>query len=88
MAYNRVYLYNSYNKKMNCFFCISLSGYNTFQFVWIESLAFFAANIGLLSKFVRKYREIQATIVEEKLQLLQHQRQRSTRPVEDLDKLD
>ena len=86
--YNRVYLFNSYNKNLHCFFCISILGYNTFQFVWIESLAFFAANIGLLSKFVRKYREIQATIVEEKLQLLQHQRQRSTRPVEDLDKLD
>ena len=56
--------------------------------MWIESLAFFAANIGLLSKFVRKYREIQATIVEEKMQLLHHQRQRTTRPVEDLDKLD
>ena len=56
--------------------------------MWIESLAFFAANIGLLSKFVRKYREIQATIVDEKLQLLQHQRQRSARPAEDLNKLD
>ena len=27
------------------------------QFIWIESLAFFAANVGLLSKFVRMYRE-------------------------------
>ena len=64
-----------------------LLGYNTFQFVWIESLAFFAANIGLLSKFVRKYREMQETIVQEKL-LLQHQTQRNTRPVRDLDSLD
>ena len=55
--------------------------------MWIESLAFFAANIGLLSKFVRKYREMQDTIVQEKL-LLHHQTQRTTRPVRDLDNLD
>lgn len=42
---------------------LEYKGYNTFQFIWIESLAFFCANLGLLSKFVRKYREQQ--LVEE-----------------------
>nr|ACO15014.1 GPI mannosyltransferase 1 [Caligus clemensi] len=37
---------------------LEFRGYNTFQFIWIESLAFFCANIGLLSKFIRKYREL------------------------------
>ena len=36
---------------------LEFKGYNTFQFIWIESLAFFSANIGLLSKFVRMYRK-------------------------------
>jgi phosphatidylinositol glycan class M len=36
---------------------LEFKGYNTFQFIWIEGLAFFAANVGLLSKFVRIYRE-------------------------------
>ena len=36
---------------------LEFKGYNTFQFIWIESLAFFAANVGLLSKFVRIYRQ-------------------------------
>lgn len=39
---------------------LEFKGYNTFQFIWIESMAFFAANIGLLAKFVRKYREFRA----------------------------
>lgn len=39
---------------------LEFKGYNTFQFIWIESLAFFAANVGLLSKFVRMYREEKA----------------------------
>ncbi|CAB4064481.1 PIGM [Lepeophtheirus salmonis] len=40
---------------------LEFRGYNTFQFIWIESLAFFCANIGLLSKFIRKYRELCCT---------------------------
>ena len=40
--------------------------YNTFQFVWIESLAFYAGNVGILSKFVRKYRELQAILEQER----------------------
>ena len=44
---------------------LEFKGYNTFQFIWIESLAFFAANIGILSKLVRKYRELQAILLQE-----------------------
>jgi phosphatidylinositol glycan class M len=36
---------------------LEFKGYNTFFFIWVESLAFFAANVGLLSKFVRMYKE-------------------------------
>ena len=84
------------NSKMNynsilIFFYIV--GYNTFQFIWIESLAFFAGNIGLLSKFVRKYREMQAAILEGN-KILRHQqrqemqRNRQPEPVGNLDDLD
>ena len=45
---------------------LEFKGYNTFQFVWIESLAFYAGNIGILSKFVRKYRELQAILLQER----------------------
>ena len=30
---------------------LEFKGYNTFQFIWIESMAFFCANVGILSKF-------------------------------------
>ena len=71
----------------------TFAGYNTFQFVWIESLAFFAANVGLLSKFVRKYREMQAAILEGNKILRNQQRQEMQRnrhpePVGNLDDLD
>jgi len=36
---------------------LEFKGYNTFQFIWIESLAFFCANVGIMSKCVRKYLE-------------------------------
>jgi phosphatidylinositol glycan class M len=36
---------------------LEFKGYNTFQFIWIESMAFFCANVGIMSKCVRKYRE-------------------------------
>ena len=71
----------------------NIVGYNTFQFIWIESLAFFAGNIGLLSKFVRKYREMQAAILEGN-KILRHQqrqemqRNRQPEPVGNLDDLD
>ena len=39
---------------------LELQGSNTFRVVWMECLAFFTANIGLLSKFIRKYREFRA----------------------------
>jgi len=45
---------------------LEFKGYNTFQFVWIESLAFYAGNVGILSKFVRKYRELQAILEQER----------------------
>ncbi len=41
---------------------LEFQGYNAFQVVWIESLAFFTANIGLLAKFIRKYREMKARV--------------------------
>jgi len=37
---------------------LEFQGSNTFQVVWMESLAFFTGNVGLLSKFIRKYREV------------------------------
>ena len=36
---------------------LSFSGNNTFFFIWLESLAFFSANIGILAKIIRKHRE-------------------------------
>jgi len=45
---------------------LEFKGYNTFLFVWIESLAFYAGNIGILSKFVRKYRELQVILEQER----------------------
>lgn len=38
---------------------LEFKGYNTYQFIWIESMAFFVANIGILSKCIRKYLEHQ-----------------------------
>jgi len=36
---------------------LEFKGNNTFLFIWIESMTFFCANIGIMSKFVRKYLE-------------------------------
>ena len=33
------------------------TGSNTFFFIWLEGLAFFSANVGILAKLVRKHRE-------------------------------
>ena len=41
---------------------LEFQGSNTFQAIWMESLAFFTANIYLLSKFIRKYREVQVAV--------------------------
>ncbi len=37
---------------------LEFQGSNTFHIIWMESLAFFMANLGLLAKFIRKYREV------------------------------
>ncbi len=37
---------------------LEFQGSNTFQVIWMESLAFFIGNVGLLSKLIRKYREV------------------------------
>jgi len=36
---------------------LEFKGHNTFLFIWIESMTFFCANIGIMSKCVRKYLE-------------------------------
>lgn len=42
---------------------LEFQGVNSFLVICVESLAFFTANVGLLSKFVRKYREFQVSAV-------------------------
>ncbi len=37
---------------------LEFQGSGTFHIIWLESLAFFMTNVWLLSKFVRKYREM------------------------------
>lgn len=37
---------------------LEFQGSNTYQVIWMEGLAFFTGNVGLLSKFIRKYREV------------------------------
>jgi len=36
---------------------LEFKGHNTFLFIWIESMTFFCANVGIMSKCVRKYLE-------------------------------
>lgn len=36
---------------------LEFKGYNTFWFIWIESVAFFSAQVGIMSKCIRKYIE-------------------------------
>lgn len=38
-------------------YLLEFKGNNTFFFIWLESLAFFSANIGILAKIIRKHRE-------------------------------
>ena len=44
---------------------LEFQGWNTFMVVWFQGLAFFTANVGLLAKFIRKYREV-SCLVERK----------------------
>ena len=37
---------------------LEFKGNNTFVFIWLEGLAFFCANVGLLARMVRRYREL------------------------------
>lgn len=46
-------------------YLLEFRGNNTFMFIWLESLAFFSANIGLLAKLIRKYREKSCKIDEQ-----------------------
>jgi len=40
---------------------LEFQGANTYRVIWMEGLAFFTANVGILAKLVRKYRESIAT---------------------------
>ena len=44
---------------------LEFQGSHTYQVIWVESLAFFTANVGLLSKFIRKYRAIEVSAHED-----------------------
>jgi len=50
-------------------YLLEFRGTNTFMFIWLESLAFFSANVGLLAKMIRKYREV-SCIIDEQCNLL------------------
>lgn len=39
-------------------YLLEFKGNNTFLFIWLEGLAFFCANIGILAKLIRRHREI------------------------------
>jgi len=39
-------------------YLLEFKGHNTFMFIWLEGLAFFCANVGLLARMVRRYREL------------------------------
>jgi phosphatidylinositol glycan class M len=43
-------------------YLLEFKGYNTFQFIWIESMAFFCANVYIMSKCLRKYLENRASV--------------------------
>merc|ERR1711872_233016 len=46
-------------------YLLEFKGNNTFFFIWLESLAFFCANVGILAKIVRKHREVTSLIEEQ-----------------------
>jgi len=39
-------------------YLLEFKGSNTYLFIWLESLAFFSANIGILAKLVRNHKEV------------------------------
>ena len=49
----------------NCFqaswllpaYLLEFKGNNTFFFIWLESLAFFCANVTILARLIRRHRE-------------------------------
>eukprot|EP00088_Acartia_fossae_P013422 TRINITY_DN17034_c0_g1_i1.p1 TRINITY_DN17034_c0_g1~~TRINITY_DN17034_c0_g1_i1.p1 ORF type:complete len:409 (+),score=50.51 TRINITY_DN17034_c0_g1_i1:44-1270(+) len=43
-------------------YLLEFKGSNTYMFIWLESLAFFSANIGILAKLIRKHKEVINTI--------------------------
>ena len=46
-------------------YMLEFKGNNTFVFIWLEGLAFFCANVGILAKMVRRYREVSSVIEEQ-----------------------
>jgi len=46
-------------------YMLEFKGNNTFLFIWLEGLAFFCANVGILAKLIRKYREVSMVIEEQ-----------------------
>ena len=46
-------------------YLLVLQGNNTFMFIWLEGLAFFSANVGLLSRLIRRYRELSSVIEQQ-----------------------
>ena len=49
-------------------YMLEFKGNNTFLFIWLEGLAFFCANVGILAKMIRRYRE-QSSEIEEQCNL-------------------
>ena len=49
-------------------YMLEFKGNNTFLFIWLEGLAFFCANVGILAKMIRRYRE-QSLEIEEQCNL-------------------
>jgi len=39
-------------------YLLEFKGINTFLFIWLEGVAFFCANVGILAKLIRRYREV------------------------------
>merc|ERR1712025_33301 len=46
-------------------YMLEFKGNNTFLFIWLEGLAFFCANVGILAKIIRKHREVSSVIEEQ-----------------------
>jgi len=45
-------------------YLLEFKGNNTFLFIWLEGLAFFCANVGILARLIRRHREILSSIEE------------------------